>query len=123
MGEFVWPVIEDKKSARDAASAAASWASLLALLNLGIATLLFGGNWIVELVGVAYGVAAWRIWQGSRLWAIAAFLLCILQTISAIVNLAVIWAMLMPFAFIALMNGVRGTAALQRLGETQKLKI
>jgi hypothetical protein len=88
-----------------------------------VGTLLLGGNYPIEFVGVAYGVAAWRIWQASRLWAIAAFVLCILQTISAIVNLAVIWAMLMPFAFIALMNGVRGTVALQQLAEGKQLKI
>src|SRR5262249_37444875 len=107
----------------DAASAAASWACLLALVNLAAGTLLLGGNYLIEFVGFAYGVAAWRIWKGSRLWAIAALVLCIVQTISVIVNLAVIWAMLMPFAFIALMNGVRGTAALHQLAEGQQLKI
>jgi uncharacterized membrane protein len=122
MGAWVWPVVEDAESAREAAHLAAVWTMILAGLNV-LAGVLTGLNVIVALVCVIYGVAAWRVWRGSHPWAIAAFVLCILQAILVVISLPLIWGIFMPFAFLALMNGVRGTASLQRLTEAEELKI
>jgi hypothetical protein len=84
---------------------------------------LTGLNVIVVLACAICGIAAWRVWRGSRAWGITAFVLCILQAILVVITPPVIWAIFMPSAFLALMNGVRGTASLQRLAQAEQLKI
>jgi hypothetical protein len=98
MGDFVWPVVDDAESAPAAAHFAAVWAIVLACLNLIVGMLLFHWSVVLGFAGVTYGLAAWRIWEGSYPWAIAAFVLCILQTALVLINLPVLWAVLMPFA-------------------------
>jgi hypothetical protein len=116
--EWLWPVLEDADSAREATRLAAIWAVILAVLSLGICVLapptLLGG-----FICTVYGVAAWRIWKGSRAWAVAAFVLCVTQGILVLLSLPIIWGLIMPFAFVALMNGVRATATMQKIADNQ----
>jgi hypothetical protein len=70
------------------------------------------GHVISYLPVLIYAVAIWRIWRGSQAWAIAALVLCVLQGILTLLTLPVIWALVIPFALIGLVKGVRGTAVL-----------
>jgi len=67
-----------------------------------------------------YGVAAWRLFYGSLAWAMAAFVLCALETLVVLITLPVVWSVVMPFAFVALINGVRGAVAMQKYPEITK---
>jgi hypothetical protein len=75
-----------------------------------------GGLRLIPLIiCIIFGVGAWRIWVGSQGWAIAAFATCIFEMILVLVLLPIMWGIVMPFAFLALMNGVRATTAIKRL--------
>jgi len=114
MGEWIWPVVDDQASAKDTARYAAAWTAILCGLST-LASLLVGLNPIGLVICLLYGFAAWRIWKESQAWAILAFSLCILQAILVVISLPLLWAIAMPFAFLALMNGIRATFALQNL--------
>jgi len=114
MGEWIWPVVDDQASAKDTARYAAAWTAILCGLST-LASLLVGLNPIGLVICLLYGFAAWRIWKESQAWAILAFSLCILQAILVVISLPLMWAIAMPFAFLALMNGIRATFALQNL--------
>jgi hypothetical protein len=116
MGDWIWPIVEDVPSARETARYAAAWAAMLCGLST-LAVLLAGLNPIAGAICVLYGIAAWRIWKESQPWAILAFALCILQSIPVLISLPLMWAIAMPFAFLALMNGVRATSALRNLAD------
>src|SRR6476469_10141118 len=114
MGEWIWPVVDDQASAKDTARYSAAWTAILCGLST-LASLLVGLNPIGLVICLLYGFAAWRIWKESQAWAILAFSLCILQAILVVISLPLMWAIAMPFAFLALMNGIRATFALQNL--------
>jgi hypothetical protein len=116
MGEWIWPIVEDAPSAKETARYAAAWAAILCGLST-LASVLVGLNPIGLVICLLYGFAAWRIWKESQAWAILAFSLCILQTILVVVRLPLMWAIAMPFAFLALMNGVRATSALRNFAD------
>jgi hypothetical protein len=114
--DFVWPILEDIDSARDAARYAAAWTVVLCALWV-LATALSGFALIANLICVLYGFAAWHIWHGSTVWSIIAFSLCILQTLLVLISLPLLWSIITPFAFLGLMNGIRATAAMERLSK------
>lgn len=111
MSELVWPIVDDMESAKDAAHYAAAWSGVLFGMNV-----LGGGLHLIPLTICAiFGVGAWRIWSGSQAWAIAVFSTCICEFILVLLLMPIMWGIVMPFAFLALMNGVRATTAMERL--------
>jgi hypothetical protein len=106
-------LLDELEAARGAAHLAAVWAGILGALS--VVASLITGNVLFYVPAFCYGVAAWRVWRGSRPWAIVALVFCILQGILTLIQLPVIWAVLMPFALIWLVKGVRATALLSRL--------
>jgi hypothetical protein len=105
--------LDELEAARGAAHLAAVWAGILGAFSViaGLA----GGNVLFYIPAFFYGVAVWRIWRGSRAWAIVALVFCVLQGILTLMTLPILWAVVIPLALIGLMNGIRGTAVLSRL--------
>jgi len=121
MGGLVWPFVEDIESARETAHTAAIWSGVLTGFNL-LTGVLAGLSIFVLVVCLVYGIAAWRIYQGSRAWAVTAFVLFVFQALLVLFRLPLIWSVLTPFAFLALMNGVRATSSLEKLEEKELMK-
>ncbi|HET9836730.1 MAG TPA: hypothetical protein VFR84_00755 [Candidatus Angelobacter sp.] len=114
MAELIWPIVDDVESATEAAHYAGAWSGILAGLNLLAA--FAAGLYPPSLLAVCaiFGIGAWRIWEGSEGWAVTAFALCVVETIAVLLRMPLMWGIAMPFAFLALMNGVRATTALGR---------
>ena len=111
--DWIWPVIDDADSARQAAHFAAMWSLILAWFSFFFG--MFSGHVTASLgFMAAYGIATWYLFRNSYKWALIAFALCVTQTLLALISMPLLWSIMMPFAFLALMNGVRGTRVLQR---------
>jgi hypothetical protein len=116
MGEWIRPVVEDVTSAKETALYAAVWAAILCGLTT-LSILSAGLNPLGVVICLLYGVAAWQIWKGSQAWAILAFAICVLQTLLVVIVVPLLWPIAVPFAFLALMNGVRATSALRTFAQ------
>jgi hypothetical protein len=116
MEEWIWPILEDMQSSERVARFAALWAGIIGVFSL-IAGVLSGHYAIAAILGVLYATAAWRTARWSFGWSVTGFVLCVLQTIIAVIALPLLWSIIMPFAVLALMNGVRATIALRRFSE------
>jgi hypothetical protein len=102
--DFLWPVLEDIESAKDALR----YAAVISAVLCGYDLLFFHLSPVVMAICLVYAFAAWRIWKGSPAFAIAAFAILCLQSPRTFV-------VLLLFAFVGLMNGVRAAMAFERL--------
>jgi len=118
---LIWPVIDDEDSAREVIRLAATYAGVLCMFTI-LANLLSAaferdlrlGAFVLPAF---WAVCAWRIWNGSRPWAITAFVACSLLAVLTLLSLPLLWSVVMPFAFLGLMHGVRATSALRRFAD------
>jgi hypothetical protein len=102
--DFLWPVLEDLDSVKDALR----YAAVISAVLCGYDLLFFGLSPFVVGICVVYAFAAWRIWKGSPVFAITAFAILCLQSPRTFV-------VLLLFAFVGLMNGVRAAIVFERL--------
>jgi hypothetical protein len=127
MANWAWPEIIDEDSARDAAHMAGGWAGVVAGLTTLLAVVsIVGGGTIMgkgasALVDAAlFGVVAWRIWCGSRWFAIGGLSLYALEVLYNVVKHPPGVGILTVIIMLALINGVRGTFALHKFVELKK---
>jgi hypothetical protein len=126
MANWAWPEIIDEDSARDAAHMAGGWAGVVAGLTALFALVSFSGVRIMgigplSLVDAAlFGVVAWRIWCGSRAFAVAALSLYSLEVLYAMATHPPGVGVLTVIIMLALINGVRGTFGLHKFEEQRK---
>jgi hypothetical protein len=113
VSELIWPVVDDYESAHQTSRYGAGWAWVLGGLACIVAILT--GNLLFYLFSVVYAVTGWGLWRGAVAASIVAFVLCIVQTIAVVISLPLMWAIVMPFAFLGLMNGVRGAVSMQKM--------
>jgi hypothetical protein len=105
---------------------AATYAAILCLLSTFTCVLLFlffGKHLNLVAYGspIFWAVSAW-VWKGSRIWSIAAFTVYVPLAILAVVSWSVLWCVVLPFAFLGLMHGVRAASALRRF-ENARLRM
>ncbi len=112
MSELIWPVVDDYDSAQQTSRYGAAWAWVLG--GLACIAAIVSGNSLLFLFSVFYPITGWGIWRGSVAASIIAFVLCILQTIAVFISLPLLWSIVMPFAFLGIMNGVRGAVSMQK---------
>jgi hypothetical protein len=121
MGVWLWPVIDDEASAREVARLAAVYAVIICTLSLFAGLLMTASakdsNGSVFALPIFWAICAWRIWNGSRAWAIAAFVVYLPMAILTITSLSLLWCIVLPFAFMGLVHGVRATSALRRFAD------
>jgi hypothetical protein len=72
------------------------------------------------LDAVLFGVVAWRVWVGSRAWAIAGLVLYCFEIIWSVVTHPPGVGILTIIILLALINGVRGTFGLHKYMEMNK---
>jgi hypothetical protein len=121
MANWAWPEIIDEDSARSAAHTAGGWAAavaglttLLAIISIFSSVSLLGINAYSLVDAALFGVVAWRVWCGSRGWAIAGLALYGLEVVYAVVTHPPGVGILTIIVLLALINGVRGTFALHK---------
>jgi hypothetical protein len=119
MANWAWPEIIDEDSARSAAHMAGGWAAAVA----GITTLLAVIGMVSSfrmvpptgLIDAAlFAVVAWRVWNGSRAWAITGLALYSLEVVINIVTHPPGVGVLTIIVYLALINGIRGTFGLHK---------
>jgi hypothetical protein len=125
MANWAWPEISDEDSARSAAHKAGVWAGIIAGITALIVVIkIFTSGQNEEAVGLLdaalFGVVGWRVWNGSRPWAIAGLALYLLEIVVAIVTHPPGISILTIFILLALINGVRGTFKLHEHVEARK---
>jgi hypothetical protein len=127
MANWAWPEIIDEDSARSAAHVAGGWAAavagfttLLAIISMAADTSIMGnGPWSL-LDAALFGVVAWRVWCGSRAWAIAGLVLYLLEIGLSLATRGSGIGILTILVVLALINGVRGTFELHKYAEMRK---
>jgi len=102
--DFLWPVLEDIDAVKDALR----YAAVISAVLCGYDLLFFGLSPFVIAICIVYAFAAWRIRAGSPAFAIVAFAILCLQSPRTFV-------VLLLFAFVGLMNGVRAAIVFERL--------
>jgi hypothetical protein len=123
MANWAWPEIIDEDSARDAAHKAGGWAAAVAGITALLAVISLTGSSLfgitpLSLVDAAlFGVVAWRVWYGSRAWAVAGLSLYSLEVLFSVINHPPGVGILTIIVLLALINGVRGTFALHKYME------
>jgi hypothetical protein len=127
MANWAWPEIIDEDSARDAAHMAGGWAGVVAGLTTLFAVIsIFGG---VSVLGIRawslldaalFGVVAWRVWAGSRAWAVTGLSLYCLEVLYGMVTHPPGVGILTIIIVLALINGVRGTFGLHKFIEMRQ---
>lgn len=127
MANWAWPEIIDEDSARDAAHMAGGWAGVVAGLTTLFAIIsIFGG---ISVMGIRawslldaalFAVVAWRIWCGSRAFAVAGLALYSLEVLYGVVTHPPGIGILTVIIMLALINGVRGTFGLHKFEELKK---
>jgi hypothetical protein len=127
MANWAWPEIVDEDSARDAVHMAGGWAGVVAGLTTLLAVIsIFGGVSVMgirawSLVDAAlFGIVAWRIWCGSRAFAVAGLSLYALEVLYGVVTHPPGVGILTIIIMLALINGVRGTFGLHKFEEVNK---
>jgi hypothetical protein len=127
MANWAWPEIIDEDSARDAAHMAGGWAgvvagvtALLAIISIVSSVRILGLGPLSLVDAALFGVAAWRVWNGSRAWAITGLVLYGLETLWGVVTHPPGVGVLTFIILLALINGVRGTLSLHKYQELNK---
>ena len=127
MANWAWPEIIDEDSARTAAHMAGGWAGVVAGITTLLAVISMAGGGSVmgisawSLVDAAlFGVVAWRIWCGSRWFAVAGLSLYALEVLYSVVTRPPGVGILTIIIMLALINGVRGTFGLHKFEELKK---
>ena len=127
MANWAWPEIIDEDSARDAAHKAGGWAGVVAGLTTLFAIISILGG--VSVLGIRawslldaalFAVVAWRVWAGSRAWAITGLSLYCLEVLYGMVTHPPGIGVLTVIIVLALINGVRGTFGLHKFQEINK---
>ena len=125
MANWAWPEISDEDSARSAARKAGGWAGIIGgLTGLVVVIKMFATGQNGEAAGLLdaalFGVVAWRVWNGSRPWAVAGLALYLLETVVAMVTHPPGISIFTFIIVLALVNGVRGTFKLHQYVEARK---
>jgi len=127
MANWAWPEITDEDSARSAAHVAGGWAAFVGGLTtlLAVGSIFAGGPImgisVSSLLDAAlFGVVAWRVWNGSRPWAVAGLSLYCLETAVNVATHPPGVGILTILILIALINGVRGTFKLHEYESARK---
>jgi hypothetical protein len=130
MANWAWPEIIDEDSARDAAHMAGGWAGVVAGITTLLAVVSIAGG--VRFMGIGasalvdsalFGVVAWRVWCGSREFAIGGLSLYALEVLYNVVKHPPGVGILTVIIMLALINGVRGTFGLHKFEELKKQQI
>lgn len=118
MANWAWPEIMDEESALDASHKAGGWAgfigaftALLATISLVTGTTLMGIEGGALFDAALFGIVAWRVWNGSRPWAVAGLTLYLFEIGWNLTHHGG-FGILTVIVVLALVNGVRGTFAL-----------
>jgi hypothetical protein len=127
MANWAWPEIIDEDSARSAAHVAGGWAGVVAGLTtlLAVVSIAGGGSFMGigpwSLIDAAlFGVVAWRIWCGSRWFAVAGLSLYALEVVYSVATHPPGVGILTVIIMLALINGVRGTFGLHKFEVLKK---
>jgi hypothetical protein len=127
MANWAWPEIIDEDSARDAAHVAGGWAyavagltALLAIIGMVGSTTIMGIGPLALIDAVLFAVVGWRVWNGSRPWAVTGLALYCLEIVFDVINHPPGVGILTIIVLLALVNGVRGTFALHKYVEMNK---
>ncbi len=125
MANWAWPEIVDEDSARSAAHRAGGWAGVIGgLTGLVVVIRMFTSGQNEAAAGLLdaalFGVVAWRVWNGSRPWAVAGLALYLLETVVAMVTHPPGISIFTFIIVLALVNGVRGTFKLHQYVEARK---
>ena len=108
--DFLWPVLEDLTSVKDALR----YAAVISLVLCGYDLAFLRLSPLVIAMCVLYALSAWRIWKGSPVFAIVAFALLCLQSLTTFV-------VLLLFAFVGLMSGMRAAIVFERLQQEAEI--
>jgi hypothetical protein len=103
-----------------AAAAVAGLTALIATINLVSDTSIMGLNAWSYLDASLFGLVAWRVWCGSRAWAVTGLALYVLEVTINVVTHPPGVSILTIIILAALINGVRGTFALHKFREWRK---
>ena len=102
------------------AAVVAGLTTLLAIISMVTETSILGaGPWSL-LDAALFGVVAWRVWCGSRAWAIAGLSLYLLEIGFSLATRGSGIGVLTVIIILALINGVRGTFELHKHVEMRK---
>jgi hypothetical protein len=130
MANWAWPEIIDEDSARDAAHMAGGWAGVVAGVTTLFAILsVFAGISVMGIRGwslldaALFAVVAWRIWCGSRAFAVAGLSLYGLEVLYSVVTHPPGIGILTVIILLALINGVRGTFGLHKFVELRTQQV
>jgi hypothetical protein len=130
MANWAGPEISDEDSARSAAHMAGGWAAVVAGLTAVLSIISIAGS--VSLMGASpmglidaalFGIVAWRVWNGSRAWAVTGLVLYCLEIIFNVISRPPGVGILTFIILLALINGVRGTFGLHKYVEMNKAQI
>jgi hypothetical protein len=120
MFSFFWPEIEGSDSARAASKLGATAAAIVALLTLGtMVFMLFvrhipvsSGFAVTVIAIVLFSALAWGIWRESRIAALTALILYVLDYVVAALSTGWLSGLFVHAAItLFLLSGVRGTFA------------
>jgi hypothetical protein len=129
MANWAWPEIVDEDSARSAAHYAGGWAAavagftaVLALISMASSStsLKIGPSALLD--AALFGVVAWRVWCGSRAWAVAGLTLYCLEIAYNVATNPPGVGILTIIVVLALINGVRGTFTLHKYTAERRLQ-
>jgi hypothetical protein len=127
MANWAWPEVSDEDSARTAAHMAAGWAAVVAGVTTLVSLLSLAGMFRMPGIGPSslldaalFGLVAWRVWNGSRAWAVAGLALYCLEIVWSVVTHPPGVGILTVLILLALINGVRGTFGLHKFLEAKK---
>jgi hypothetical protein len=123
MANWAWPEIMDEDSALDASHKAGWWAGvvggltgLVAVISLVAGTAVMGIGPAALFDAALFGIVAWRVWNGSRPWAVAGLALYLFEIGWNLTHHHGI-GILTVIIILGLVNGVRGTFALHKYRE------
>jgi len=118
MANWAWPELVNEDSALDASHKAGGWAAFVAgltvlLVVIGMLTgsALMGISPSALVDAALFGLVAWRVWNGSRPWAVAGLVLYLFEILWNLTHHHGV-GLLTLIVVLALANGVRGTFAL-----------
>ena len=106
---------------------AAGWAgvvagiiTLLSIISLATGVSIVGASVWSLLDAALFAVVAWRVWHGSRAWAVTGLALYSLEVIYGVITHPPGVGILTFIVLLALINGVRGTFSLHKYEEMRK---
>jgi hypothetical protein len=130
MANWAWPEITDEDSARSAAHIAGGWAAFVAGLTtlLAIVSIVNSGP-VMGIRGsalvdaVLFAAVAWRVWAGSRAWAVTGLALYCIEIVFNVVTHPPGIGIFTILVLLGLVNGVRGTFKLHQYEELRKQRM